>query len=107
MPKNETDPALVIVATTLKKSLVEFKDQMSVYAAQSWSENGHRYSEAERFGGLRDSGPAGPPPVGMSRGSPGGRHLVSAMDQRRVNVERDMEVHARGMIHAHHFEGSR
>ena len=86
------------VAKTLKQSLLDLKDQMSVYTTQPWSENGHGYSDVDPYT-LRDS-PA--PPPGSLRVGAG---TMNPLEQRR-HTEREMEVHARGSVHAH-FEGSR
>ena len=88
---------------TLKQSLLDFRDQMSVYAGHSWPENGLGYGESEPFA-LREGGPSSAAPGLLGR-APGTRQCINAVDQRR-HLDREMEVRARGTINAH-FEGAR
>ena len=73
------------VDRVLKKSLLDFKDQMSVYSTQPWSaENGHGYNEAEQFA-MRD----GP----MIAGRNPNMRQPNPMEPRR-NTEREIDIHS-------------
>ena len=89
---------------TLKQSLLEFKDQMSVYTTHAWSENGHGYDEADGLGLQRDS-PVRPPSV-RGRGPCSVTRQINTIEQ-RVGLEREMEVHSHGPVHSHFEGGSR
>ena len=85
------------VDRVLKQSLLDFKDQMSVYSTQPWSaENGHGYNEAEQFA-MRD----GP----MIAGRNPNMRQPNAMELRR-NTEREIDIHSHSNIQCH-FESSR
>ena len=81
----------------LKQSLLEFKDQMSVYSTQPWSaENGHGYNEMEQFA-MRD----GP----MMAGRNPNTRQPNAMEPRR-NTEREIDINSHTNVQCH-FENTR
>ena len=85
------------IDTALEQSLLDFKDQMSVYSTQPWSaENGHGYIEAEQFA-MRDG------PVITGR-NPNTRQ-PNAMEPRR-NTEREIDIHSHTNVQCH-FESPR
>lgn len=92
------------VAEKLQQSLLDFKDQMSVYTTHAWSENGHGYNEAERLG-FRDAPVPTPGMIGRGPG-PGTRHINAAVEQ-RIGLEREMEASRHGTSHTHFEGGSR
>lgn len=98
-----SDP-LNSVAEKLQQSLLNFKDQMSVYTTHAWSENGHGYNETERLG-FRDAPVPTPGMIGRGPG-PGTRHINTALEQ-RIALERDMEASSHGTSHTHFEGGSR
>ena len=95
------------VGRTLKQSLLDFRDQMSVYASHPWPENGLGYGESEQFA-LRENGPTGPAPgiVLPGRGGPGTRQCINNTVEQRRTLEREMELRPRGPVHPH-LEGTR
>ena len=85
------------VDRALKQSLLNFKDQMSVYSTQPWTlENGHGYSEAEQFA-MRD----GPMILGRNPNT----RQPNAMEPRR-NTEREIDIHSHTNAQCH-FEAPR
>ena len=90
------------VAEKLQQSLLNFKDQMSVYTTHGWSENGHGFNEPERLG-FRDIPVPSPDLIGRGPG-PGTRH--TAVEQ-RIAFEREKEAPSHGTSHGHFEGGSR
>ena len=73
------------VDRVLKQSLLNLKDQMSVYSTQPWTaENGHGYNEAEQFA-MREG------PMMVGRG-PNTRQ-PNPMERRR-NTEHEIDLHS-------------
>ena len=88
------------VESILKQSLLNLKDQMSVYSTQPWSvENGHGYNEAEQFA-MRD----GPSTPGITGRGPNTRQ-PNTMEPRR-NFEREIDMHSHTTVQCH-FESPR
>ena len=85
------------VDRALKQSLLDLKDQMSVYSTQSWTaENGHGYNEAEQFA-MRE----GPMMVGR-----GPNTRQPNLMERRRNTEREIDLHSLTNVQCH-FENPR
>jgi hypothetical protein len=88
------------VDRALKQSLLNLKDQMSVYSTQPWSaENGHGYNEAEQFSAMREG------PMIVGRGSNINTRQPNAMERRR-NTEREIDLHSLSNVQCH-FENPR
>ena len=89
-----------IDTSVLKQSLLDLKDQMSVYSTQPWSaENGHGYNEAEQYA-MRD----GPSTPGITGRGPSTRQ-ANPIEPRR-NLEREIDIHSHTTVQCH-FEGHR